>query len=129
MKKSSISIENKANNSIPIKILISGHTNSYSINAKKNQKFSELFNTITSEFNLEAEKVKMIFNNTPIEKLKDDYISNLISKDKKPFIIIYFNEKAEKDNKTNLKNSTNSFSLEKNNKNNSPSKEKNISKF
>lgn len=77
---------------IKIKILISGKTQSFSIDCSRTMKLSELSRLICQKFNYRIEEIKIILNNKPIEKYKDQCLATAISKDKKPYLIIYFNE-------------------------------------
>ena len=78
---------------IKIKVLISGKTQSYTIDFNRSVKISELSILLCQHFNFSIEDIKIILNNKPLEKYKEEYLSSVISKDKKPYIIIYFNEK------------------------------------
>lgn len=77
---------------IKIKILISGKTQSLTIEVSRTMKLSELSNLICQKFNYSLKEITMILNNKPLEKYKDQCLSTAISKDKKPYLIIYFNE-------------------------------------
>ncbi len=81
---------------IKIKVLISQKTQSFYIDVSRTIKLSELSKFICQKFNYESEKIKIILNNKPIEKYKDESLATLILKDKKPYLIIYFNENESK---------------------------------
>lgn len=86
----------KLKESIKIKVLISGQTQSYSIDVSRLLKISELSMMICKKFNFLIDDIKMILNNKPIEKYKDECLATAITKDKKPYLIIYFNENDSK---------------------------------
>lgn len=85
----------KSTDLIKIKVLISGRTKSYSIDVNRNMRISNLSNSLCQYFNFQINNTKIILNNKPLEKYKDQIINTAISKDKKPFIIIYFNKELE----------------------------------
>ncbi len=77
---------------IQIKILISGKTQSFTVDVNRTMKLSELSKLICQKFNYSIEEIKIILNNKPLEKYKDQCLATAISKDKKPYLIIYFYE-------------------------------------
>jgi hypothetical protein len=81
---------------VKLKVLISGKTDSFSIDLCRTMKLSELSMFICQKFNYKIEDIKIILNNKPIEKFKDQYLATAISKDKKNYLIIYFNENESK---------------------------------
>jgi hypothetical protein len=81
---------------INIKILISGRTQSFGIDVNKTIRLSELSNIICQKFCFNIDDIKLILNNKPFEKLKDQSLATIITKEKKTHVIIYFIEKEGK---------------------------------
>jgi len=79
-----------------VKILISGKTQSYNIDVNRLIKLTELSILICQKFYFKIDDIKIILNNKPIEKYKDQCLTTAIPKDKKPYVIIYFVEKESK---------------------------------
>lgn len=86
----------KSGDIIKIKVLISGKTKSYTIDINKFMNISDLSTILCQTFTLQKDNIKIILNNKPIEKFKDQNINSILSRDKKPYIIIYFNENESK---------------------------------
>jgi len=79
-----------------IKVLISGKSQSYPIYVSRQMKLSELSIFLCEKFELKLEDIKIILNNKPLNRYKDEFLATVISKDKKSYIIIYFNESKSK---------------------------------
>ena len=68
----------KSGDIIKIKVLISGKTKSYTIDINKFMNISDLSTILCQTFTLQKDNIKIILNNKPIEKFKDQNINSIL---------------------------------------------------